>query len=239
MTQAKPTWLAEGGEKRERVRSMFADLAPVYDRLNRIISFAGDRRWRKVAVRELQLSNGDLAADICAGTGDFVYPLRKAVGPTGLVVGLDFCVPMLQVARTKKVPGALLASDACALPLSSECVDAVTIGWGLRNVADLNQALREAFRILQPGGRFANLDMAQPRNRLLNSLSQFFFRPFLKVAGTGAGKPDAYVYLAESSKRFASREELAAAMVAAGFIDVRFRDFAVGHVALHVASKPL
>jgi demethylmenaquinone methyltransferase / 2-methoxy-6-polyprenyl-1,4-benzoquinol methylase len=238
MTQVKPTWLAEGGEKRERVRALFADLAPVYDRVNGIISFAADRRWRRFAVRELGLEPGDKAADICSGTGAFLFPLREAVGESGLVVGLDFCQPMLKVAQEKSTPGELVVSDACALPVASNSVDAVTIGWGLRNVSNLDGALKEACRILKPGGRLANLDMAQPQNRFLFAASQKLFRPFLKLATAGSGKPDAYAYLAESTKRFASRQELAAAMVAAGFTDVRYRDFALGHVALHLATKP-
>ena len=145
---------------------------------------------------------------------------------------------MLQIAQKKAVPGDLLASDACALPLASASVDAVTIGWGLRNVSDMAAVLLEACRILKPGGMIANLDMAQPRQALFRAISQRLFKPFLRVAGLGAGKPETYLYLAESTKRFASREELAAAMVTAGFTDVRFRDLALGHVALHVAKKP-
>jgi demethylmenaquinone methyltransferase/2-methoxy-6-polyprenyl-1,4-benzoquinol methylase len=145
---------------------------------------------------------------------------------------------MLQKATEKSAPAELIASDACALALASNIVNAVTIGWGLRNVADLRQALREAYRILKPGGRLANLDMSQPKSRLIGAASKRLFRPLLRAAGTGAGRADAYIYLAESARRFASREELAAAMVAVGFTDVKFRDFALGHVALHVATKP-
>jgi demethylmenaquinone methyltransferase/2-methoxy-6-polyprenyl-1,4-benzoquinol methylase len=238
MTPTKPVWLADGLEKRERVQTLFADLAPVYDRVNRVISLSGDGRWRRTAVRALGLKRGDFAADVCCGTGDFVPPLRAAVGHEGLVIGLDFCAPMLERARAKAVPGEFAASDACALPLASNRFDGVTIGWGLRNVADLDAALREAFRILKPGGRIANLDMTQPKAALIAAVSTRLFRPLLKAAGALAGKPDAYAYLAESTLRFVSRESLAAAMVAVGFTEVRYRDFALGHVCLHVATKP-
>ncbi|MHB8636796.1 MAG: ubiquinone/menaquinone biosynthesis methyltransferase [Fimbriimonadaceae bacterium] len=238
MTPTKPIWLADGREKRERVQTLFADLAPVYDRANRMISFAGDRRWRRAAVRALALRQGDTVADLCCGTGDFMLPIRAAVGDTGLVVGLDFCLPMLEHAKAKAVPGELAASDACALPLARECVDAVTIGWGLRNVADLHVALQEAFRILKPGGRIANLDMAQPKSAPIAAVSRVAFAPLLKTAGARVGKAEAYAYLAESTIRFASRDTLAAAMVAVGFAGVRYRDFALGHVCLHVATKP-
>lgn len=167
-----------------------------------------------------------------------MVPLRTAVGDDGLVFGMDFCTPMLDQARTKRIPGELATSDACALPVRDAQFDGATIGWGLRNVSDLEAALEEAFRILKPGGRFANLDMTQPKLAPVSAVSQRLFRPLLKAAGAGAGKADAYSYLAESSKRFVSREALAAAMVAVGFTEVRYRDFALGHVCLHVATKP-
>jgi demethylmenaquinone methyltransferase/2-methoxy-6-polyprenyl-1,4-benzoquinol methylase len=239
MMPAKPVWLADGGEKRERVQLLFADLAPVYDRVNRVISLSGDRRWRIATVRALELQAGDTVADICCGTGAFMLPLREAVGASGLVLGLDFCAPMLEHARAKAVPGELAASDACALPLVSARFDAVTIGWGLRNVSDLRLALAETFRILKPGGRLASIDMAQPRIAPVNAVSRRLFRPILKAAGARAGKAEAYTYLAESTHRFVSRESLADAMVAVGFAEVRYRDFALGHVCLHVARKPL
>ncbi len=232
--EARSPWLAQGDEKRGIVRQMFADIAPSYDLLNSLMSCRMHRRWRERAVSVLALRPGDRALDVCCGTGDFVSALRRAVGETGLVLGVDFCEPMLARAREKLGPGGMLAlSDACALPVADGSFDAVTVGWGLRNVADVDAALREAARVLKPGGRFVTIDMARPRGRFLGRFSSVVYHQVAPLLGRLFGKTTAYRYLPESTERFLSREAMKEAMERAGFSDVQHRDFYVGNVCMH------
>ncbi len=237
-TEREAPWLAEGGEKREAVRRMFAEVAPRYDFLNSLMSLSMHRRWRAIAVRELELRTGERALDVCCGTGDFLHPLETAVGSGGHAIGIDFCVPMLTVASAK-LPGARLAlGDACRLPVRDSCVDAVTVGWGLRNVPDLTASLVEIVRVLKPGGRFACLDMALPRNPIVREASRFVCGTMLPAVGSLFGLRRAYTYLPKSTDRFASRGELSGAMRDAGLSEVRWRDFMFGNICLHLARKP-
>ncbi|RYG19191.1 methyltransferase domain-containing protein, partial [bacterium] len=193
------------------------------------------------------------------GTGDFMLPLRKAVGPEGKVFGVDFCLPMLEGAREKlkatlpspePLPptpsprqatwrgGTLALGDACRLPVASEAFDGVSVGWGLRNVPDLDAALGEAHRVLKKGGRFVSLDMARPRNAIVRKTAEFALRRALPVLGKLLRLGDeAYAYLPESTLRFASRETLAAAMERAGFVDVAYRDLMFGNLCVHWGRK--
>ena len=264
-------WQAEGERKRTAVRGMFSSIAPGYDRMNGLMSFGLHHRWRGFAVSRLALKPGDRVLDVCCGTGDFMLPLRRAVGPEGRVVGVDFCLPMLEGARDKLADrtssplgegrvGVLAPSDrlstpplplprgrgsdlalgdACRLPLASSTFDAVSVGWGLRNVPDLDAALHEAARVLRTQGRFVSLDMARPRNSLVRWTAEFSLRRVLPLLGRLLGlKEDAYAYLPESTLRFASRETLAAAMERAGFVDVAHRDLMLGNLCVHWGRKP-
>jgi demethylmenaquinone methyltransferase / 2-methoxy-6-polyprenyl-1,4-benzoquinol methylase len=189
----------------------------------------------------LQLKEGQKVLDVCCGTGDFMMPLRKAVGRKGNVFGVDFCLPMLEGAKKKLGEGEqmLALGDACRLPVASNAFDGVSVGWGLRNVPDLNAALSEAHRVLKSGGRFVSLDMARPRNQFVRKTAEFALRralPFLgKLLKLG---DEAYAYLPESTLRFASRETLAAAMERAGFVDVAYRDLMFGNLCVHWGRKP-
>jgi demethylmenaquinone methyltransferase/2-methoxy-6-polyprenyl-1,4-benzoquinol methylase len=124
-------WEAAGAQKREAVQSLFGDIAGRYDLVNSAMSLRLHHRWRTEAVRMLSLSSGDTVADVCCGTADFGLPLRRVIGESGLIVGVDFCLPMLKVAQEKGASMSLNLGDACALPLSSGAFDAVTVGWGL------------------------------------------------------------------------------------------------------------
>ena len=230
-------WTTEGARKRSAVQGMFADIAPTYDLINSILSFALHHRWRRSAVATLQLKRGDRALDVCCGTGDFLIPLRKAVGVDGFLVGMDFCQPMLDRAQAKVTENLSLA-DACNLPVANEQFDGVSVGWGIRNVPDIDQAHQELTRILKPGGRFVSLDMAIPTNKLMRRASEIVANKVVPRIGALVGKTTAYTYLPKSTQAFSTREQLAASMQRAGLIDVRYRDLLFGNVCIHYARKP-
>lgn len=232
-------WLAEGEQKRMVVRDLFADIAPRYDLLNSLMSLGLHKVWRKNAVAKLDLHAGDSVLDVCCGTGDFLRPLREAVGERGAVEGLDFCKPMLDIAEKKLAGRARLTlGDATNLPHASGLFDAVSVGWGLRNVPDLEAALSEAFRVLRSGGRFVCLDMTQPEHNPVGRIGEKAFNAVVPVLGRVFGKTDAYTYLPKSAAKFASKRGLADAMERAGFEEVAFESFFFGNIAMHWGVKP-
>lgn len=230
-------WQTEGTSKRKAVQGMFAEIAPTYDLLNSVMSLRLHHRWRAYAVCKLELKSGDKALDVCCGTGDFMVPLQKAVGEKGKVSGIDFCLPMLQVARQKSHPGIALG-DACQLPIRGESFQGVSVGWGIRNVPDIDAAHRELFRVLKSGGRFVSLDMARPRNPLVRVPSEFMCNSLLPRLGAIFGKTKAYTYLPKSTQSFKSRQELRVSMEAAGFKQVGFKDLFFGNICVHWGQKP-
>jgi demethylmenaquinone methyltransferase/2-methoxy-6-polyprenyl-1,4-benzoquinol methylase len=233
----KEVWTTEGEQKRAAVQRMFADIAPTYDLLNGLISFRLHHRWRAFAVRQLRLQQGESALDVCCGTGDFMLPLKRAVGAHGAVVGVDFCAPMLEIAKKKTKEARLSLGDACRLPVRDEVFNAVSVGWGIRNVPDIDAAHAELARVLKPGGRFVSLDMARPNNRLIRAVSEWTFNSMVPRLGSLFGKKEAYTYLPKSTRRFSSRDELKASMERAGFIEVAFKDLLFGNVCVHWGRK--
>lgn len=231
-------WTAEGDAKRTVVRDLFAEIAPVYDRVNGIMSFSLHHRWRTAAVRQINLQPGESVLDLCCGTGDFLFPIQRAVGNQGKVVGLDFCLPMLQVADQKfthNVP--LIEADACRIPLADAQFDAVTVGWGLRNVPDLEAALAETVRVLKPGGRFVCLDMARPQGTF-GAFAEWVCHTATPIIGSMFKKSTAYKYLPKSTLQFADRETLKSKMEAAGLTNVKYRNYMFGNICMHWGSKP-
>jgi demethylmenaquinone methyltransferase/2-methoxy-6-polyprenyl-1,4-benzoquinol methylase len=247
-------WQTEGANKRQAVQGMFAEIAPTYDLLNSVMSLRLHHRWRAYAVKKLNLKDGDKALDVCCGTGDFMAPLAKAVGEQGVVAGIDFCLPMLQKAvgkpGTARFQRALPESrqdacgprlglgDACQLPIQANSFNGVSVGWGIRNVPDIDAAHRELFRVLKPGGRFVSLDMARPRNPLVRIPAEFVTNTFLPWLGAIFGKTKAYTYLPKSTQRFKTRQELASSMKSAGFTDIGFKDLFFGNICVHWGTKP-
>src|SRR5205085_759461 len=199
---AQQPWDRTGEEKAAYLRRMFGDISSTYDLLNSAMTLRGHHRWRRDAVRMLAIKPGDTVADVCCGTGDFGGPLSRAGAK---VVGIDFCQPMLALAAKKPFNQKLSLGDATRLPLKSESVNAVTVGWGLRNVPDLQKALSEIHRILKPGGRFVSVDMALPKSAFMRAL----VKNTIPIFGKIFGKSEAYTYLPDSTEKFATREELA------------------------------
>jgi demethylmenaquinone methyltransferase / 2-methoxy-6-polyprenyl-1,4-benzoquinol methylase len=211
------------------VRSMFDRIAPVYDVMNRVMTAGLDLRWRRIAAQSV-VSPGDRVLDACCGTGDLAVAATKA---GGTVTGLDFSPRMLERAR-RKLPSAIwLEGDLLELPFDAESFDVATVGFGVRNVADLEGGLAELRRVLVPDGRVAILEITQPRG-LLAPFYRVWFDRIVPLLGKLLKGGAAYTYLPASVRRFPGPNELAGLMRTAGFADVTYRTFAGGIVALHV-----
>jgi len=232
----------EPEEKAAYVREMFDDIAHRYDLLNSVLSAGIHKGWRGFATRCACLELGNSALDVCSGTGEWTPSLRQAVGPNGLVMAADFSLPMLQFgdARFRRETAQEIQADASILPFTSESFDAVTIGFGIRNVADRDKAFREMARVLKPGGRVVCLEFSQPPPGLFRTGYELHARHIMpKIGGAISGRPDAYAYLPASVARFDSREQLAGRMRGAGFESVRYVNLTFGLVCVHVGVKPL
>jgi demethylmenaquinone methyltransferase / 2-methoxy-6-polyprenyl-1,4-benzoquinol methylase len=214
----------------EGVRTMFDRIAPVYDLMNRVMTAGLDQRWRRLTVQAV-VRPGDRVLDAACGTGDLAIIAAKG-GAT--VTGLDFSERMLERARRKAPELEWVSGDLLALPFPDASFDAATVGFGVRNVADLPRAIAELHRVLRPGGRLAILEITRPRGPLRLFYSLWFDR-VVPLLGRVLPGGEAYTYLPASVRRFPGPDDLAAQM--AGFGDVRYRLFAGGIVALHTAVK--
>jgi demethylmenaquinone methyltransferase/2-methoxy-6-polyprenyl-1,4-benzoquinol methylase len=215
----------------EGVRTMFDRIAPVYDVMNRTMTAGLDRRWRRITA-EAVVRRGDDVLDACCGTGDLAIA-DAAAG--GRVSGLDFSEAMLERARRKAPELEWISGDLLALPFGDGAFDAATVGFGVRNVDDLERALRELRRVLRLGGRIGILEITRPRG-LVAPFYGFWFDAVVPLLGKLLPGGSAYTYLPASVRRFPLPEELSALMASAGFAGVRWRTFAGGIVALHTAE---
>ena len=213
----------------DAVRSMFDRISPVYDAMNRTMTVGLDQRWRRAAVAAV-VQPGDRVLDACCGTGDLAGAAQE-VG--GTVTGLDFSERMLERARRKSGQVEWVQGDALALPFSDGSFDAATVGFGVRNLDELEGGLVELRRVLRPGGRLAILEITKPSG-LLAPFYRLWFDGFVPLLGKLLPGGSAYTYLPASVRRFPGPDELAALLRGAGFEDVRWRTFAGGIVALHI-----
>jgi demethylmenaquinone methyltransferase / 2-methoxy-6-polyprenyl-1,4-benzoquinol methylase len=213
----------------DAVRSMFDRIAPVYDAMNRVMTMGLDLRWRRLAAQSA-VRPGDRVLDAACGTGDLAIAAVRAGASS--VTGLDFSERMLDRARRKRPELEWVQGDMLALPFEDASFDAATVGFGVRNVADLGLAVRELRRVLRPGGRLAILEITQPRGPLRPFFSLWFDR-IVPLLGKVLPGGSAYTYLPASVKRFPDAESLARLLEECGFGEVRFRLLASSIVAIH------
>jgi demethylmenaquinone methyltransferase / 2-methoxy-6-polyprenyl-1,4-benzoquinol methylase len=214
----------------DAVERMFDRIAPVYDAMNRTMTAGLDRRWRRITA-EAVVNSGDDVLDACCGTGDLAIAAARR---GARVTGLDFSERMLERARRKAPDLTWVRGDVLATPFADGSFDAVTVGFGVRNVEDLEGALAELRRVLRPGGRLGILEITRPRG-VLAPFYRFWFDGVVPLLGKVLPGGRAYTYLPASVRRFPGPAELADLIARAGFRDVRVRLFAGGIVALHTA----
>jgi demethylmenaquinone methyltransferase / 2-methoxy-6-polyprenyl-1,4-benzoquinol methylase len=213
------------------VRRMFDRVAPRYDLANTVFSFGRDRRWRQAAAEATGLTAGERAADVACGTGALTRQLRL-LAPGASVVGVDFSWEMVRRAAGDGPP--LVAGDALRLPLADASVDVVTIGFGLRNLAEPGRGLVELRRVLRPGGRLVVCEFSTPVVPVLGTVYRRYLTRLLPVAARRlTSDPEAYEYLARSISAWPDQAGLAGWLRQAGFVEVAWRDLTGGIVALH------
>lgn len=213
----------------DAVRSMFDRISPVYDAMNRTMTMGLDQRWRQATVNAV-VQPGDRVLDSCCGTGDLTIAAARA---GGRVTGVDFAERMLERARLKAPELEWVQGDALALPFPDGSFDAATVGFGVRNLDDLERGLAELRRVLRAGGRVAILEITRPSG-LLAPFYRLWFDGLVPLLGKVLPGGSAYTYLPASVRRFPGPDELAGLLREADFEDVRWRTFAGGIVALHI-----
>jgi demethylmenaquinone methyltransferase/2-methoxy-6-polyprenyl-1,4-benzoquinol methylase len=219
---------------------MFTAIAPRYDFLNHLLSLNVDRSWRRAAVARLgwEAKPDGTYLDLCAGTLDLAAELARRDGFRGRVVGADFAVPMLKRGRDKAARTSPVAADALELPFPTARFDGALVGFGIRNLADLDAGLHEAARVLKPGARLVILEFATPRFAPLRAVYLFYFRRILPAIGRLVSKHrDAYTYLPESVLGFPEPEALSQRLVAAGFSRVGFARLSGGICTVHHGTR--
>jgi demethylmenaquinone methyltransferase/2-methoxy-6-polyprenyl-1,4-benzoquinol methylase len=236
-------YYVDGAERPGKVRTLFARIARRYDLINDLMSAGMHRRWKRRMVELAGARPGERALDLCSGTGDVARALARGAGAgSGVpVVGLDFTEEMLSIARRSTPPGLAVRyqqGDALALPFADGEFQIVTVAYGLRNLADLDLGLREAHRVLSPGGRLVSLEFGKPSNPVLGALYSAYLRMALPLFGLlFFGDPHTYGYIFATVTRFPGQRELAERMRAAGFDPVEVRDLLGGAMGICVARK--
>ncbi len=232
-------WNESDAAKVTYVRELFSALAKRYNVMTDAWTLGLHRVWKRQAMRICALERGERVLDVATGTGDLAFAEAAAVGAQGQVVGVDSCAPMLGVARRRR-RGVVdfQEGDAMDLRFPDASFDVVTIGFGLRNVADRGKALREFRRVLRPGGRLVVLDFSTPTSTALKAVHDFLYFGVMPAVGWAfSWHRDAHRYTSDSIRTWLSRDELSKAMREAGFLDARYVSLSTGFATVHVGSR--
>ena len=232
-------------EKETYIHNIFSAIARRYDFLNTLLSMGCDRSWRKFTARVSEIAPGNNVLDVCTGTGELALAYADAMGNGKPVIGTDFCFDMLAIGKEKIekqrrshdfVP---IEADTLRLPFANDSFDVVSVGFGIRNVANLNLGIREMTRVAVKGGRIVILEFTQPSTPIFRNLHLLYFKRVLPVIGNliSRNKDDAYGYLPDSVMNFPNCEQLKTTMEGCGLTDVRFYQKTFGIVAIHVGRK--
>lgn len=226
----KSKFYEPGAARAEQVQRLFTAIARRYDRLNDVMTLGLHRYWKRRVVA--RAGNPTAVLDLCCGTGDIALRFR------GRVVGADFTAEMLQVARARSARIPWIQADALRLPFADASFDAVTVGYGLRNLADLPAGLREMYRVLRPGGRLVALDFGKPANRLWRRLFFAHLRFHLPLMGRwSCGDADAYSYIVDSLEAYPAQRGVRELMEAAGYRECGIEEFFGGAMAINFGRK--
>ncbi|HEY9897943.1 MAG TPA: bifunctional demethylmenaquinone methyltransferase/2-methoxy-6-polyprenyl-1,4-benzoquinol methylase UbiE [Pantanalinema sp.] len=228
-------------DKPAYVRGMFDRIAGNYDRVNRLMTGGRDAAWKRTVLALAGATRGGSYLDLCTGTGDIAFLLAEAAGAEGSVKALDFSPGMLEVARARPWDGPVidwLQGDACALPFEDASFDAVTVGYGLRNVQQLDLALSEIRRVLKPAGRFVTLDLGKPKVKIVRWGAEVYeYRIVPAIGSLFSGDREAYRYLPHSNSTFPDQRELAERLRALGFQEVKVHDRMLGAIAIVAGTR--
>lgn len=230
-----------GQSKEQKVHQVFETIYKKYDTMNSIISFQRHVAWRKDTMKRMNVQKGSKALDVCCGTADWTIALGQAVGTQGKVYGLDFSKNMLSIGqeKVKSLPQIeLIHGNAMELPFPDNEFDFVTIGFGLRNVPDYMQVLKEMHRVLKPGGKVVCLETSQPTAVGFKHLYNFYFKNVMPLFGKLFAKSyEEYSWLQESTMTFPNKEKLAEMFSEAGFKDLQIKSYSGGVAAMHLGVK--
>ncbi len=234
-----------GKDKATYVQNTFNNIAKRYDLMNTLMSFGLDKNWRKKAVKTAEAKPGMNMVDICCGTAQLSLELAMSVGKNGKVQGLDFSENMLAKAEENLADSPyrsiidLKQGDATNLPFPDNSFDGATVGWGLRNLPDLEKGIREMIRVVKPGSMVVSLDMGKPTMPVFKQVYWLYFDKLVPLMGkVWTGKANAYQYLHDSSREFPPQNELAKIFEECGLVETRYQNLAGGVVAIVSGRKP-
>jgi len=227
-----------GDQRAAKVNRLFARIAGRYDLINDLQSLGLHRRWKRLVIRKANVRAGDRALDLCCGTGDIAFGMARA---GARATGLDFTMPMLELARAKRSAGSnpqFIHADATNIPFSNASFDIVTVGYGLRNLANWETGLSEMARVAKPGGRLLVLDFGKPDNPVWRTVYFAYLKLFVPVLGKiFCGDASAYAYILESLKYYPAQPGVAASMRELGLVEVEVANLLGGIMSIHYAKK--